>query len=123
MMVPWKLSRPLRGIIMSYPLLRFMNDNANSRLTFVTKKGLIGMANSKNLDLTLKSKDGLVGVGNSKEVKPGDIVCIFLGASIPFILRKEADGRFKLVCDTYVQGIMGGEIMRKELTLRQFDII
>jgi hypothetical protein len=117
MMVPWKLSRPLRGIIMSYPLLRFMNDNANSRLTFVTK------TNSKNLDLTLKSKDGLVGVGNSKEVKPGDIVCIFLGASIPFILRKEADGRFKLVCDTYVQGIMGGEIMRKELTLRQFDII
>ena len=51
------------------------------------------MANSKNLDLTLRSKEGLVGVGGSKEVKPGDIVYIFLRASIPFILREEADGR------------------------------
>lgn len=100
-----------------------MNGHANSRPTFVTKNGLIGIANSKNLDLTLGSKEGLISVGDSKEMRPGDLVCIFLGASIPFILREEGDEKYRLICHAYVQGIMDGGIMKKNPQIRRFDII
>jgi hypothetical protein len=69
-----------------------MNHSANSRPTFGTENGLIGIANSRAFDLSLRSKDGLIGVGVSKEVRPDDIVCVFMGASIPSIPRQEKDG-------------------------------
>lgn len=105
-----------------YLYLRMMNDSANSRPTFATENGLIGIAHSKNFDLSLQSKDGFIGVGDSKEVRTGDVVYVFLGASVHFILREVEDGQFRLICDAYVQGIMDGETMRKNLEIRQFDI-
>jgi len=105
----------------SYSYLRFMNDHANSRPTFATRSGLIGLAHAKNFDVS--SKDGLRGVGDTKEVEPGDTLCLILGASIPFILREEADGKYRLLCEAYVQGMMDGEVMKKPPTIKDFDIV
>jgi len=44
--------------------------------------------------------------------KIGDRVCIFSGATMPYILRPSVggEGRYRLVGDTFVQGMMYGEI-------------
>ncbi|KAH8597552.1 heterokaryon incompatibility protein-domain-containing protein [Bisporella sp. PMI_857] len=39
-----------------------------------------------------------------------DLCCVIFGANVPFILRKtKMEGRYKLVGEAYVHGIMGGE--------------
>jgi hypothetical protein len=46
----------------------------------------------------------------------GDKICIFLGASVPFVLRERDDGGFTFVGEAYVHGLMDGE------ALKEFDI-
>jgi hypothetical protein len=43
----------------------------------------------------------------------GDVCCIFPGMSVPFVLRKRTDGKYNLVGDCYINGIMRGEIMEQ----------
>lgn len=44
------------------------------------------------------------------EAETGDIVCIILGASVPFVLRPEGNA-FKLIGGCYVQGVVKGEAL------------
>jgi hypothetical protein len=48
-------------------------------------------------------------VPNASEI--GDYCAIFLGLPVPFILRSAKGGRYKLVGDCYVQGVMKGELL------------
>ena len=58
-----------------------------------------------------KTDHGLLGLGsNSLEV--GDEVWVLADASMPFVLRKDAEGRRTLVAPAYVHGIMQGEAVR-----------
>jgi hypothetical protein len=59
---------------------------------FMTKKGYMGIARS-GFDV-------------------GDLVCIFYGGEVPFIIRQRAQNRntFKFVTECYVHGIMDGEL-------------
>jgi hypothetical protein len=41
----------------------------------------------------------------------GDAICIFSGATAPFILRPRRDGYYDVVGDAYVHGIMHGEAL------------
>jgi hypothetical protein len=41
----------------------------------------------------------------------GDIVCIFLGGDVPFIIRPLSDGHYHLLGDCYIHGIMEGQAM------------
>ncbi|MBE3046015.1 hypothetical protein IMZ48_26445, partial [Candidatus Bathyarchaeota archaeon] len=50
-----------------------------------------------------------MGVG-AQSAEVGDQVWIFPGANVPFVLRPGAAGRFRLVGEAYVHGIMYGEI-------------
>lgn len=43
--------------------------------------------------------------------KPGDICCIVLGVSVPLILRHSQAGRYNLVGDSYIHGVMAGELL------------
>ncbi|RSL71752.1 hypothetical protein CEP53_001376 [Fusarium sp. AF-6] len=44
--------------------------------------------------------------------KKGDLVVILYGADVPFVVRKEAGGRYSLVGECYMHGIMYGEALR-----------
>ncbi|KAN0096060.1 HET domain containing protein [Hyaloscypha variabilis] len=45
--------------------------------------------------------------------QPEDVCCIFPGTQVPLILRPRKDGRYGLVGDSYIHGVMGGEVMEQ----------
>ncbi|KAF5706220.1 Heterokaryon incompatibility protein [Fusarium globosum] len=56
---------------------------------------------------------GLVGYVPMR-AKKGDLVCIFYGSEVPFVVRKEAEGKYSLVGECYIHGIMEGQAIRFE---------
>ena len=44
-----------------------------------------------------------------RAAQEGDIICSFLGAVTPFVLRPDGNGNFRLVGECYVQELMCGE--------------
>ncbi|CAH0057098.1 unnamed protein product [Clonostachys solani] len=60
---------------------------------FITSQGYIGQAPQS------------VGIGRSE----GDKVVLIAGCHVPFILRPQAEGRYSVVGDCYLHGIMDGE--------------
>lgn len=57
------------------------------------------------------SSSGFVGIGPC-DVEISDVICTFLGGSVPYILRQEPDGIYSLIGEAYVHGIMYGEHMK-----------
>jgi hypothetical protein len=64
-------------------------------------------------------------------MKEGDMVCLFMGAQVPFILRPllasgvEGSGKeqsYALVGECYVHGMMDGEGLRLGLDARKFVV-
>lgn len=53
---------------------------------------------------------GLIGIGTT-ELRPMDRVVVFLGCSVPLILRKESDDHFRVIGRCYLDGIMDGEVL------------
>jgi hypothetical protein len=70
------------------------------------------------------TKEGYFGLGPDL-VEPGDVCCLLFGGSVPFVLR-QIEQQFVLIGETYIQGVMDGEIMDlwQEGTLqeRRFEI-
>ncbi|PVH73331.1 hypothetical protein DL98DRAFT_607490 [Cadophora sp. DSE1049] len=62
---------------------------------------------------TFISEMGFVGLG-LEIVEVEDIVCVFLGARLPYILRERSDGTFRLVGEAYAHGIMYGETWQRK---------
>jgi hypothetical protein len=68
-----------------------------------------GTWQGRSLCVTDNGRVGLV----SQSCQPGDCLCIFLGANMPFALRKvEGQESFILVGDAYVDGVMYGEALQ-----------
>lgn len=51
-----------------------------------------------------------------------DLIVIFYGGSVPFVLRQKDDGSYGLVGAAYVDGIMHGEFMKEDLPVEVFKI-
>lgn len=61
----------------------------------------------------LSTAQGRYGLG-PLTAAPGDICCVFTGATVPFILRKSNQGsEYKLMGEAYVHGVMRGEAVRQ----------
>ncbi|PMD29684.1 hypothetical protein L207DRAFT_444914, partial [Hyaloscypha variabilis F] len=41
-----------------------------------------------------------------------EIVCIFLGGNVPFVLRARNDSKYQLIGECYVHGVMDGEALK-----------
>lgn len=44
--------------------------------------------------------------------RKGDLVCILHGSEVPFVIRKEAGGKYLLIGECYMHGIMEGELLK-----------
>jgi hypothetical protein len=62
------------------------------RLTFITRKGHL--------------------VLSSEHVHQGDVIALIRGAQVPFILRRQSGGKYQIISEAYVDGIMDGEVMK-----------
>jgi hypothetical protein len=70
------------------------------RRPFVTVKGFVGLA--------------------PKHVEEGDVIVIFPGARFPYVLRRCDDGTYVLVGETFVHGIMYGELVTEDREMEEF---
>lgn len=68
------------------------------------------------------SKLGRIGLGPT-ELRPGDRVVVFCGIQMPFIARSAAGGRWRLVGDAYVYGIMDGLQDVERCKVEAIDIV
>ena len=55
---------------------------------------------------------GYMGLG-PPGMRPGDMLCVFLGGQVPWIIR-EVDGGYVLVGECYVHGLMNGEAIETQ---------
>lgn len=69
------------------------------------------------------TESGYVGIGPGG-MKKGDVVSVFLGAELPYVLRRAGDvGGWFLVGDAYVHGVMDGEIVEKGSSLETYELV
>lgn len=59
------------------------------RLPFVTRKGHLGLS--------------------SVRIASGDVIAVILGSQVPFVLRSHSEGKYQVIGEAYVDGIMDGE--------------
>lgn len=57
-----------------------------------------------------KTSDGYIGLGPA-DTQPDDVLCVFLGCSIPIILRPNGDQTYLVVGACYALGLMDGEVI------------
>jgi hypothetical protein len=59
------------------------------------------------------TQKGYLGLA-PRYTRPGDIVCVFMGSAVPFVVRPREDGRSLLVGECYVHGVMDGQLADDE---------
>jgi hypothetical protein len=52
-----------------------------------------------------------------EDARPGDVVAIFLGSNLPYLLRRAGADEYELVGHCYVHGVMDGQLIRTLWTL------
>jgi hypothetical protein len=70
-----------------------VNQRCHSRRLFLTRRGYYGIG--------------------PEVMEYGDIVAVLFGAKVPYILRKTSGGRYYLLGECYVHGIMDGEVIER----------
>lgn len=59
----------------------------------------------------------------SDPVQENDLICIFYGAKVPYILWPCDDGRYRLLGGIYLHDMMDGEAMQmKDLKMKEFAL-
>ena len=88
------LQQDANGIIPIQKLAAFIGEidaKGHGRKPFVSGKGHLGLG--------------------PIQLKAGDFIALFGGADMPFVLRQNMDGRYQLIGEAYVDGIMDGEVV------------
>ena len=64
----------------------------------------------------ITTKLGYMGLAPARS-QIGDVVCVIKGGKVPFVLRESPGGLYQFVGETYVHGIMDGEVegLHKEI--------
>jgi len=68
-----------------------------------------------------KTKEGYLGTG-VRSLREGDEVWILHGAGVPFVLRPQSNGNYRLVGESFVYGVMHGEVQGLSLPRRQITV-
>ncbi|KAI1112015.1 HET-domain-containing protein [Nemania sp. NC0429] len=84
--------------------------------------GLIAHITGRSLKrVPFVTTTGRPGLGYDN-IRPGDVVAILKGSQVPHILRPLRNGRFNLISEAYVDGIMDGETV-PDATFRWLDLM
>lgn len=67
------------------------------------------------------TESGYLGLGPGA-AKSGDCVVVILGLRTPFILRPQSGGKYRIIGDAYVHGIMEGELVAGSYTTEVFTV-
>ncbi|KAI9876544.1 MAG: hypothetical protein M1830_006285, partial [Pleopsidium flavum] len=78
-----------------------------------TKGYYLPVTNMAQGRVFLVTENGYMGLA-PHGTRAGDKICVLLGGDMPVILRPEWDGRFMLIGECYVHGIMNGEVLPAE---------
>jgi hypothetical protein len=68
------------------------------------------------------TENGYVGVGPGC-LEKGDEAFIFIGAAVPYVLRIESTGRWVLLGDVYIHGVMDGEFIEESRTVEVLELV
>ncbi|KAJ8116079.1 hypothetical protein OPT61_g2429 [Boeremia exigua] len=98
-------------------LLVALRGSLTPRWFRILYSGEVGLAQAPFLSLASSrlfaaTETGMIGFVPMR-AKKGDLVCILHGASVPFILRQTTGGKFQLVGECYMHGIMYGEALQR----------
>jgi hypothetical protein len=67
------------------------------------------------------SSRGHIGLG-VEDVEDGDLVVVVCGVNVPLLLRSGEKGKYRLVGDAYVHGVMDGESMDLSVEVVEFEM-
>lgn len=67
-----------------------------------------------NMSMVLTSS-GRLGLVSHAAAEIGDACCIFSGATVPFILAPAPNGQYRLVGESYIDGVMDGELVNHHI--------
>ncbi|PKS08414.1 hypothetical protein jhhlp_005125 [Lomentospora prolificans] len=88
--------------------------DSESETTFASKSLKEAQMAERSVSLASKSRrfagtdQGLAG-WVPKGARKGDVVAVMYGSRVPFILRMAEDGKYRLVGECYIHGLMAGE--------------
>ncbi|KAF2785869.1 HET-domain-containing protein [Melanomma pulvis-pyrius CBS 109.77] len=74
--------------------------------TYLVEEGLRHLFNQR----FIRTESGKIGLA-SAVTQVGDMSCIFVGVSVPFVLKESPNERYKLVGECYIHNVMDGEMM------------
>lgn len=84
-------------------------DNPDEAMHSASQTLTLGPTRGRVLFTTTNGYVGLAPHGT----REGDLVFVILGADVPLVLRPYDDG-YELIGETYVQGVMDGEVLQME---------
>ena len=90
-----------------------LDQNLPARAWAEVSKSIGAIIGDKDMFLTI---GGYLGLGH-EGFQIGDIVCIFIGGEVPFLLRQAKtphDGMFQLLSECYIHGVMDGQAMNNQ---------
>lgn len=96
-----------------------LDEEGNLTRTVDVQTGLVVMqylvgAKMYNIGRNLcATREGHIGCVPHGSVV-GDVIGIFQGGTVPFVLRKSEDGQYQLVDQCYIHGIMDGEALERD---------
>ncbi|KAE8454256.1 hypothetical protein EG329_005181 [Mollisiaceae sp. DMI_Dod_QoI] len=124
--VVWK--RACQETYDSYRALRGWSQapaNCDDKTKWFEEQSLIYVRSMSKLDYLYRGfltyAHHYVGLGPNA-IKAGDIVVIFLGVKVPYILRKARHHSYQIVGPCYVHGVMEGELMDTKPHIETFSI-
>jgi hypothetical protein len=95
----------MRGTVRKWLASSFRSGSSSA----FTYESILGYADNRRFAITESGRFGLV----ARFTELNDVCCICPGMQVPLILRPREDGRYGLVGDGYIQGVMAGEVMEQ----------
>ncbi|KAF9880376.1 heterokaryon incompatibility protein [Colletotrichum karsti] len=84
-----------------------------------TRTAMINAVKNRRLGITTKGYLGLF----PQHAEAGDNLYVLDGGHVPFVMRDAEGGKFRLVGECYVYGIMDGEAIREDTRLEEMTLV